>query len=80
MMRCAAELCGSLFNICSAMAMAWPGLLRNAICALASCGEEPAPLIIFLKKPLLAPAFRICNSRSALRQSKNPGSFSSTWL
>jgi len=38
------------------MAIASAGFLFNAIFAFAICGDEPAPLIIFLKKPELAPA------------------------
>ena len=76
--RCPAELLGSLFRICSAMARALAGLVRTAIWPLATSGEELAPLSIFLKKPPPPPVFLSCNSRSALRHSKNPGSFSST--
>ena len=36
------------------MAMASPGFLPSASFALATCGEEPAPLIIFLKNPRAA--------------------------
>ena len=75
MMRWAAELFGSPFKICSAIAIASAGFLLNAILALAICGEEPAPLNIFLKKPEPPPpALRNCASRSALRHSKKPGS------
>ena len=81
MMRWAAELLGSLFNICSAIAIASAGFLPRAIRALASCGEDPARLNIFLKKPPPPlPALRIWASRSALRQSKKPGSVSSAWF
>ena len=57
MIRCAAKLFGPPFKICSAMAMASAGFLFNAILALATWGEEPAPLHIFLKNPQAAPAF-----------------------
>ena len=37
--------------------MASPGFLLMAILALATCGEEPAPLHIFLKNPPPSPHF-----------------------
>ena len=80
MIRWAEELPASLFKTCSAMAIASAGFLPNVIFAFAICGDEPAPLIIFLKKPLFATAaFRAWTERNVLRHSKNPGSFSSTW-
>ena len=51
MIRWANELVGSVFSACSARDMASAGFLRKASWALATCGEELAPLIIFLKKP-----------------------------
>ena len=45
------------------MAMASAGFRLKAILALAMCGDAPAPLIIFLKKPVEAPAaFLACSS------------------
>ena len=55
--------------------MASAGFLLMAILALATWGEEPAPLNIFSKNPPPPPLFWSCAVRNALRQSKNPGSF-----
>ena len=55
--------------------MASAGFLFKASLAFAICGEEPALLIIFLKKPVLTPAERLVwATRNALRASNRPGS------